>query len=103
MKSKIKVTTDLVSGENFLSDLKMSIFWLCPASNGKERKALASLLLLRVLIPLCGLPRWLSGQESARHAGDPGSIPGSGRFSGEGNSDPLQYSGLENPMDGGAW
>ena len=50
-----------------------------------------------------GLPRWLSGQESARHAGDPGSIPGSGRFSGEGNSDPLQYSGLENPMDGGAW
>ena len=36
-------------------------------------------------------------------AGDPGSIPGSGRSSGEGNSNPVQYSCLENPMDGGAW
>ena len=34
---------------------------------------------------------------------DPGSIPGSGRSPGEGNGDPLQYSCLENPMDGGAW
>ena len=32
-----------------------------------------------------------------------GSIPGSGRFPGEGNGNPLQYSCLENPMDGGAW
>jgi len=30
-------------------------------------------------------------------------IPGSGMSPGEGNGDPLQYSGLENPMDGGAW
>ena len=35
--------------------------------------------------------------------GDPGSIPGSGRSSGEGNGNPLQYSCLENSMDGGAW
>ena len=35
--------------------------------------------------------------------GDPGSIPGSGRSPGEGNGNPLQYSYLENPMDGGAW
>ena len=34
---------------------------------------------------------------------DPGSIPGSGGSPGEGNSNPLQYSCLENPMDGGAW
>ena len=40
---------------------------------------------------------------SARNAGDPGSIPGSGRSPGEGNGNPLQYSRLENPMDGGAW
>ena len=33
----------------------------------------------------------------------PGSIPGSGRSPGEGNGNPLQYSCLENPMDGGAW
>ena len=32
-----------------------------------------------------------------------GSIPGSGRYPGEGNGNPLQYSCLENPMDGGAW
>ena len=32
-----------------------------------------------------------------------GLIPGSGRSSGEGNGNPLQYSCLENPMDGGAW
>ena len=35
--------------------------------------------------------------------GDMGSIPGSGRSPGESNGYPLQYSCLENPMDGGAW
>ena len=40
---------------------------------------------------------------SACNAGDPGSIPGSGRSPGEENGNPLQYSCLENPMDGGAW
>ena len=39
----------------------------------------------------------------AYHTGDLGSIPGSGRYSGGGNGNPLQYSCLENPMDGGAW
>ena len=41
--------------------------------------------------------------ESACSAGDLGLIPGSGRSPGEGNGNPLQYSCLENPMDGGAW
>ena len=48
----------------------------------------------------------LGGSEvktSAWNAGDPGSIPGSGRSPGEGNGNPLQYSCLENPMEGGAW
>ena len=40
---------------------------------------------------------------SACNAGDLGLIPGSGRSSGEGNGNLLQYSCLENPMDGGAW
>ena len=40
---------------------------------------------------------------SACNAGDLGSIPGSGRYPGEGNGNPLQYSCLENPMDGEAW
>ena len=50
-----------------------------------------------------GFPRSLVGKESACDAGDLGSIPGSGRSPGEGNGKPLQYSCLENPMDGGAW
>ena len=43
------------------------------------------------------------GKESACNAGDPGSIPGSGRFPGEGNGNPLQYSCSVNPVDRGAW
>ena len=39
-----------------------------------------------------GLPWWLSGKESACSAGDPGSIPGSGRSLGDGIGYPLQYS-----------
>ena len=50
-----------------------------------------------------GLPCWLSGKESACKAGDMTSIPGSGRFPGEGNGNTLQYSYLGNPMDRGAW
>ena len=42
-------------------------------------------------------------KESACNAGDPGSIPGSGKSSGEGNSNTFQYSSLENPRDRGAW
>ena len=40
---------------------------------------------------------------SAWNAGDTGSIPGLGRSPGEGNGNPLQYSCLENSMEGGAW
>jgi len=42
------------------------------------------------------------GKMSVYNAGDPGSIPGSGRSPGEGNGNPLQYYCLENPMDRGA-
>ena len=44
------------------------------------------------------------GEESAAcNAGEPGSIPGSGRCPGEENDNPLQYSCLENSMGRGAW
>ena len=43
------------------------------------------------------------GKESACNEGDLGLIPGLGRSPGEGNSYPLQYSGLENSMGKGAW
>ena len=50
-----------------------------------------------------GFLRSSAGKESACNAGDPGSIPGLGRSSGGGHGNPLQYSCLENPRDGGAW
>ena len=50
-----------------------------------------------------GFPGGSDGKASAHNAGDPDSIPGSGRSPGEGNGNLLQYSCLENSMDGGAW
>ena len=50
-----------------------------------------------------GLPGGSDGRASAYNVGGLGSMPGSGRSPGEGNDNPLQYSCLENPMDGGAW
>ena len=43
------------------------------------------------------------GKESTCNVGDPGSILGWGRYPGEQNGNPLQYSGLENPMNNRAW
>ena len=48
-----------------------------------------------------GFPGGSVGKESSCSVGDMGSIPGLGRSPGEGNSYPLQYSGLENSMDRG--
>ena len=54
-------------------------------------------------MPRKGFPGGSDGKESTCNSGDLGSIPGSGRFPGEGDGNPLQYSLLENPMDRGAW
>ena len=48
-------------------------------------------------------PGGSDGKASVYSVEDLGLIPGSGRFPGEGNGNPLQYSCLENPMDGGTW
>ena len=50
-----------------------------------------------------GFPGGSEVKASASNVGDLGSVPGLGRFPGEGNGNPLQYSCLENRMDGGAW
>ena len=52
---------------------------------------------------LLGFPGGLESNESACNAGDPSSIPGSGRSLGEGNGSLLQHSCLENPTYRGAW
>ena len=52
---------------------------------------------------IMGFPGGSVVKNSPTHAGDVGSIPGSGRVPGEGNGNPLQYSCLRNPIDRGAW
>ena len=52
---------------------------------------------------ILGLLLWLSWEIICLQCRRPGSIPGLGRSSGEGNGNQLQYSCLENSMDGGAW
>ena len=66
---------------------------------GQEDPLLEDLLPTTVFLGFSG---GSDGKESARNAGDLGSIPRTGR-SPEGNSYPFQYSGLENSMDIGAW
>ena len=63
-------------------------------------------LVCQAIGNIMGLPRWLSGKESACDAGDikdVGSIPELGRSPGGGHGNPLQYSCLESPMDREAW
>ena len=67
------------------------LWWACPRWP----------LLYWSVFPLYTL--YSDGKESACSAGDPGSIPGSGRSLGERNGNPHQYSCLENPVDRGAW
>ena len=55
------------------------------------------------VLVLTGFPGGSEVKASAWNSGDPGSIPGSGRSPEEGNGNPLQYSCLENPLEGGAW
>ena len=58
---------------------------------------------LKGINPHRGFPGGSDDKASAHNAGYLGLIPGSGRSPGEGNGNPLQYSGLENSMDGGSW
>ena len=82
---------------HFENTFPTSLFWCCLfwihnfSANQTSQEAEERGLLFRR--PLAVPP----------DAGDLGSICGSGRSPGEGNGCPLQYSYLENPMDGGAW
>ena len=62
----------------------------------KNQTRLSYFNLLTIRCLLYGLPWWLR-EASAWNVGDPGRSPG------EGNGNPLQYSCVENPMEGGAW
>ena len=73
---------------------------------GGMRKRARNILVFQSILPLWhhkGFPGGSYSKESTCNAGDPGSIPGSGRCPGGGNGNPLQYSCLENPVDEGDW
>ena len=55
--------------------------------------------LILITLNSLGFPCSTAGKESACNVGDPGSIPGLGKFPGEGKCNPFQYSCQENPMD----
>ena len=75
-----------------------SLGWDDPLEEGMATHS----IILAWRIPVeKGFPGTSHGKESACNAGDPGSIPGQGRFPGEGNGNPHQYSCLENSMDRG--
>ena len=85
---------------------KVPFFYL-PLAFWEDVKGETFLLLLFSQTPSGASPKVAlvvkNPPANAGDSGDPGSIPGSGRCPGEGNSYPLYYSCLENPMDRGVW
>ena len=80
--------------------------YLLSSEAGFQDLTQSSVSVLKHNSPLTGLPRQLSGGDTAcstRGARDAGSIPGSGRAPGGGHGYPLQCSCLENPTARGAW
>ena len=78
----------------------------CLALLQEEAYFLLSLFIFFLLLVIWSFPGGTSGKEPAcqcRRLGDVNLTPGSGRSPGERYGNPLHYSCLENPMDGGAW
>ena len=71
----------------------------------KETNPSKTINYLGIKLPKEGkdFPGGSDGKASAYNPGDPGSVPELGRSPGEGFGNPLQYSCLENPKEGGAW
>ena len=77
--------------------------WVIWAQNLKKKKKRVKYSIDHFVYWLMSFPGGSDSKESACNAGDLSSIPRSGRCPGEGNSYPLQYSCLENPMDRRPW
>ena len=69
----------------------------------QEQRFYLSLVFFFFFLRTNNFPGGSDSKVHAYNAGDLGWIPESGISSGEGNGNPLQYSCLENPTDGGAW
>ena len=72
---------------------------MCRQGIETDSGGLQLLVVGSIYAHVLGFPCGSAGKESACNAGDLGSISGLGSSPGEGNSYPLQYSGLENSMD----
>ena len=83
-----------IANNNNISNHILGALILCQVSCQRPHTFIYALPLL-----YGGFPGGLDSEESACSAGDSGSVPRSGRSSGEGNGHPLQYSCLENLMD----
>ena len=86
-------------------ELQHQLSWVpaCQLQTLKSQLLYPSIYLPTYLLTYRGFPGGSDVKKSACNAGDPGSIPGQGRFPGEGNRNPRQYSCLENSMDRGVW
>ena len=104
---KITMTSLTVGGTHVYLWLIHVVVWQKPSqyynfSPNKINYFLISIFKLFIQLAL-DFPGGSDSKVSAYDVGDPGSIPGSRRSSGEGNGNPLQYPCLENPMDRGDW
>ena len=66
-------------------------------------RSLLAIYIIYIVVYIWGFPGGSDDKEFACNAGDPGLIPGSGRFPGGSHGNTLQYPCLENPMDRGSW
>ena len=107
--SKLRYTDDTTLMAESKEEFKSLFFFFFLASDEGERGEWKSWLKTQYSeksdngIQSHHFPGGSDSKVSACNTGDPGLIPGLGRSPGEGNGNPLQYSCLENPRDGGAW
>ena len=95
------------TGRDIGSNVSSFIYQLCYFTwvqiafwKGQWKVNSTSVIILMQSCGFMGFPSGSAGKDSACNAGDLGSIPGLGRYPGEGKGYPLQYSCLENSMDG---
>ena len=124
----VYILSNRIAGSYVESEVKVKVTQLCPTLCDPMDYTVHGILQARILewvafpfsiekafptqgldsgLPHCrqilAFPGGSDGKQFACNTGDQGSVPGSGRSPGEGNGNLLQYSGLENSMDRGAW
>ena len=89
--------------QNTNQTFECNYFWALKINQATEQSPIQQKLLNLCTMPVFGVFGGSVVKNLPVNAGDAGSVPGSGRSPGEGNSNPLQYSCLGNPIGRGAW